>query len=128
MSKTPPAQIAVVDDEATVRKALARLLTASSFEPKLYASAREFIAAIEDNLPTCLVLDVHMPEFTGVDLLRYLQAQQKIIPTVVITAHDDKATRERCAALGATEFLVKPLNSDKLLESIKSATKKAGVD
>ena len=88
MSKSP-IRVAIVDDEASVRTALARLLSASSFEPKTYGSAREFIDSIRTDIPECLVVDVHMPDFTGLDLQRYLNRINKKIPTVVITAFDD---------------------------------------
>ncbi len=88
MSKSP-IRVAIVDDEASVRTALARLLSASSFEPQTYGTAREFIDFIRTDLPECLVVDVHMPDFTGLDLQRYLNRINKKIPTVVITAFDD---------------------------------------
>jgi len=87
MSKAP-IRVAIVDDEVSVRTALARLLSASSFEPKTYGSAREFIDSIRNDIPECLVVDVHMPDFTGLDLQRYLNSINKKIPTVVITALD----------------------------------------
>ena len=115
-------RVAIVDDEPSVRAALARLLGASSFEVKTYGSAREFIDSIGSGSPECLVLDLHMPEFTGLDLLRYLQGQNDKIPTVVITAFDDDEIRQRCAEFGAKAFLKKPLRGLVLIESIRAAT------
>jgi len=103
MSKSP-IRVAIVDDEPAVRTALARLLDASSFETKTYGSAREFIDSIRGGEPECLVVDVHMPDFTGLDLQRYLNGINKKIPTVVITAFDDAGIRERSAASGAKAF------------------------
>ena len=68
-----PIRVAIVDDEPAVRTALARFLDASSFETKTYGSAREFIDSIRNDEPECLVVDVHMPDFTGLDLQRYLR-------------------------------------------------------
>ena len=99
MSKAP-FRVAIVDDEASVRTALARLLSASSFEPTTYGSAREFIDFIRTDIPECLVVDVHMPDFTGLDLQRYLNRINKKIPTVVITAFDDAGVRERSTGVG----------------------------
>ena len=117
MSKSP-IRVAIVDDEASVRTALARLLSASSFEPQTYGTAREFIDFIRTDVPECLVVDVHMPDFTGLDLQRYLNRINKKIPTVVITAFDDAGVRERSTASGAKAFLTKPLHGPTLIEAI----------
>jgi FixJ family two-component response regulator len=124
MSKAP-FRVAIVDDEASVRTALARLLSASSFEPSTYGSAREFIDSIRTDIPECLVVDVHMPDFTGLDLQRYLNRINKKIPTVVITAFDDAGVRERSTASGAKAFLTKPLHGPTLIEAILKATGRA---
>lgn len=124
MSKSP-IRVAIVDDEPSVRTALARLLSASSFEPKTYGSAREFIDAIRTDVPECLVVDVHMPDFTGLDLQRYLNRINKRIPTVVITAFDDAGMREQSAASGAKVFLTKPLHGSTLIDAILTATGRA---
>jgi FixJ family two-component response regulator len=110
-----------VDDEPAVRTALARLLGASSFEAKTYGSAREFIDSIAHGVPECLIVDLHMPDFTGLDLQRYLNGIDKKIPTIVITAFDDAGTRERSVASGAKAFLTKPLHGPTLIEAIKDA-------
>lgn len=115
-------RVAIVDDEPSVRVALARLLDASSFETKTYATAREFIEATRKGAPECLVLDIHMPDFTGLDLQRYLQRTNKSIPIIIITAFDDTDIRERCAAYGATAFLTKPLQGAVLIDAIRTAT------
>jgi FixJ family two-component response regulator len=114
-------RVAIVDDEPAVRTALARLLVASSFEPKTYGSAREFIDSMGRDIPECLIVDVHMPGFTGLDLQRYLSQINKKIPTIVITALDDAATRERSTASGASAFLTKPLHGPILIKAIKDA-------
>jgi len=117
-----PTRVAIIDDEPSVRKALARLLQASAFETKTYGSAREFIASMPGGLPECLVLDVHMPDLSGLDLQKYLRRSNKQIPTVVITAFDDAEIRAECAASGATAFLTKPLHGPTLVEAINAAT------
>jgi FixJ family two-component response regulator len=116
-----PIRVAIVDDEPAVRTALARFLDASSFETKTYGSAREFIESIRGDEPECLVVDVHMPDFTGLDLQRYLNRINKKIPTVVITAFDDAGIRERSAASGAKAFLTKPLHGPTLINAIRHA-------
>jgi FixJ family two-component response regulator len=116
-----PIRVAIVDDEPAVRTALARLLEASSFEAKTYGSAREFIDCMGRDTPECLVVDVHMPDFSGLELQRYLNRINMKIPTVVITAFDDVATRERSSASGASAFLTKPLDGTALVHAIKEA-------
>lgn len=116
-----PIRVAIVDDEPAVRTALARLLEASSFAPKTYGSAREFIDSMGCDIPECLVVDVHMPEFTGLDLQCHLNRINNKIPTIVITAFDDAATRERSVASGASAFLTKPLDGPALIQAIKDA-------
>src|SRR5438445_815778 len=93
--------VAVVDDELPVRKALARLLTAASFDARSYGSAREFIASLRQEAPQCLIVDVHMPEFSGLDLQRYLNRAKLSIPTVVMTAFDDVDIRSQSVSNGA---------------------------
>jgi FixJ family two-component response regulator len=127
MSKAP-IRVAIVDDEPAVRTALARFLDASSFETKTYGSAREFIDSIRGGEPECLVVDVHMPDFTGLDLQRYLNRINKNIPTVVITAFDDAGIRERSAASGAKVFLTKPLHGPTLINAIRRAIRDKAPD
>src|SRR5436190_891940 len=78
-------RIAVVDDDASVRKALARLLTASSFDTKTYGSVREFMDVGTAKPPQCLVLDLHMPELSGLDL------QHQLHPAVEVLDHGGAA-------------------------------------
>lgn len=121
-------RVAIVDDEAPVRTALARLLSASSFEPRTYGSAREFIDSIRTDVPDCLIVDLHMPDFSGLDLQRYLNRIDKKIPTVVITAFDDAAVRELSMASGAKAFLTKPFHGPVLIDAILSVTGRARPD
>jgi FixJ family two-component response regulator len=114
-------RVAVVDDDAAVRKALARLLCACAFDIKTYGSAREFIKAGLEDLPACLVLDLHMPDISGLDLQRQLRSAGINIPTVIVTAHNDPGLRERCQSVGASAFLLKPLNQETLVSAINAA-------
>jgi FixJ family two-component response regulator len=114
-------RVAVVDDDASVRKALARLLSASSFDTSTYGSAREFLTSLAAGTPECLVVDLHMPELTGLDLQRHLMRAGVKIPTIVITAYSDPGIRERCQSAGVTAFLLKPLNGATLIGAINEA-------
>jgi FixJ family two-component response regulator len=117
-----PTRIAIVDDDAAVRKALARLLSASAFDIETYGSAREFLKSLKAGTPDCLVVDLHMPELTGFDLQRRLARAGIKIPTIVITAYNEPGLRERCQLAGASAFLSKPLDRSALIGAIHSAT------
>ena len=123
MVATSSLRVAVVDDDASVRKALARLLSASSFDTMTYGSAREFLGSLTAGKPDCLVLDLHMPELTGFELQRHLLQANIKIPTIIITAHNEPGLRERCQSAGATAFLLKPLDRSTLIGAINAATR-----
>ena len=113
--------IAVVDDEASVRKALRRLLAASELECSVFASGREFLESLQTQVPDCVVLDLHMPGLTGFDVQRELARVGVRIPAIIITAHDEPANRAQCLSAGAAAYLRKPLEEQVLLSAIGSA-------
>jgi FixJ family two-component response regulator len=122
MSKSNP-RIAVVDDNASVGNALRRLLETYSYKVQTFKSAREFIVALSHGVPECLIVDLQMPDMTGLELQRYLARTGTEIPTIVITAHDEPSTREMCIAAGAVAYLLKPLRKAVLIAAIDTATK-----
>jgi FixJ family two-component response regulator len=113
--------IAVVDDDLSVRKALAHLLAVKSYTTNTFGSAKEFLSSLDQQKPNCLVLDLHMPEWGGLDLQHHLLRNGIKIPTVIITAHDEIGLRERCSNAGASAFLVKPISVDALIDAIDTA-------
>jgi FixJ family two-component response regulator len=117
------ARVAIVDDDASVRRALARLLGVFSFVVDTYGSAREFIEALQSRVPGCLIVDLQMPDMTGLDLQRHLTQAGYHIPTIVITAHNQSGFREQCRAAGAAAYLIKPLHEDELIAAINAATR-----
>lgn len=114
--------VAVVDDDLSVRKALARLLRANSFEAETYGSAQAFLDSLNVRKPECLILDLHMPDFSGLELRQHLSLKGIDIPTVIITAHDEPGLQERVSLAGAAAFLTKPLTDKALIASINRAT------
>ena len=117
-----PIQIAIVDDDASVLRALSRLLGTCSYRTATYQSAREFLDSLQHGMPECLVVDMQMPEFTGLDLLHHLTRHGIRIPTIVITGHDEAGNRERCEAVGTRAYLLKPLEGEALIAAIEAVT------
>ena len=117
----PSPWIAIVDDDPSVLKALARLLRTRAVETRTYTSARDFLAALPDGRPECLIVDLQMPEMTGLELQRHLTRAGIQIPTIIITAHNEANMRELCEFAGATSFLLKPLQDTSLLAAINHA-------
>ncbi|HEX6690119.1 MAG TPA: response regulator [Burkholderiales bacterium] len=113
--------VAIVDDEEPVRKALRRLLRAAGLQAESYAGGQELLDAAAERAPDCVVLDLHMPGMSGLQLMRRLQAMQQRPPIVVVTAHDEPETRAQCLAAGATAYLRKPLDERLLLNAISAA-------
>ncbi len=113
--------VAIVDDEEGIRKALRRLLRASGLDAHAYATGEEFLSAAAQKRPDCLVLDLHMPGMSGLQVLRRLQATGEPLPVVVITAHDEPETRKQCMNAGADAYLRKPLEDRLLLKAISAA-------
>ncbi|HTC05755.1 MAG TPA: response regulator [Xanthobacteraceae bacterium] len=119
-----PRSIAIVDDDPSVLKALARLLATRSFAIKTYLSAPQFLASLPEGLPDCLIADLQMPEMTGMELQLNLARRGVPIPTIIITAHDEAGMRERCKSAGAVAYLSKPVSDTALFAAIESAVKR----
>jgi len=116
-----PTRIAVVDDDAAVRKALARLLIANGLHTETFASAQNFLDSLGERRPDCVVSDLQMPEMTGLELLLHLVGACIPIPAIIVTAFNEAGLRERCAAAGARAYLVKPLPGQVLIGAIVDA-------
>ena len=112
--------IAIVDDDPSVLKALARLLSTRSFNIRTYPSATQF-ASLPQGLPDCLILDLQMPKMNGLELLQYLNHRGVKIPTIIITAHDESGMRDRCKAAGSIGYLLKPVQETSLFAAIDAA-------
>jgi len=115
--------VAVVDDDESVRKALRRLLIASDLGVETFASGEEFLASLCAQSPDCLILDLHMPGLTGLEIQRQIARIGLRIPIVVITAYDETASREKCLTAGAAADLPKPLDGQVLLDAIAVAVR-----
>ena len=108
--------IAVLDDEPQFCKAIARLLKTHGFDVATFTHGEEFFAACAARLPNCLLLDLHMPEPNGFDVLKRIALQG--VPVLVITGHDQPGNAERVRDLGGVGYFLKPLKESQLLEAI----------
>jgi FixJ family two-component response regulator len=119
----PEAQpiVFVVDDDASVREALAGLMRSAGWKVELFASAREFLARARADAPSCLVLDLQLPDLSGLDLQRQMAEAHREIPIVFISGYGDIPTSVKAMKAGAIEFLTKPLVDDDVLESVRQA-------
>ena len=118
--------IFLVDDDASVRRALMRLIKSAGYGVEAFASAREFLdSQHEAGRPACIVLDVRMPGLTGLDLQRELQAVNANLPIIFITGHGDIPMSVTAMKAGAVDFLPKPIKDADLLAAIKQALARA---
>ena len=115
----------IVDDDRSVRKSLARLLTGAGYEVEVFASAREFLARPPHDGPSCLVLDVRMPGLTGLELQDTLVTAGRRWSIVFITGYADVPVSVKAMKSGAVDFLTKPVNRREILGAIDRALIKA---
>ena len=113
--------IAVVEDDASVRAALRRLLRAAHFDALSFASAEEFLQSDRRASVACLIVDINLPGMNGVELLRALAARGGVPPAVLITGSDDPATLELINRAAPVPHLRKPFSDDDLFDAISSA-------
>jgi FixJ family two-component response regulator len=113
-----------VDDDAAVRKGLARLLRSAGLAVATFDSPREFLDHHDPNAPGCLVLDVAMPGLNGLELQQALIAGGHELAIVFLTGHGDIPMSVQAMKRGAVDFLTKPVNDDDLLNAVRVAIEK----
>ena len=125
-SATPQAAptVFVVDDDISVRESLELLIGFAGWRPETFASAREFLARPRAFTPSCLVLDVSLPDLSGLDV-QELVADRVDMPVIFITGHGDIPTTVRAMKAGAVEFLTKPFDDEVLLGAIRHAIERS---
>ena len=117
----PTSTVFIVDDDDAVRKSLTLLLQSAGVTVEAFASAREFLERYDPYVPGCVVLDVRMPEMTGLELQEYLNVHGAIIPVIFITGHGDVPMAVEAMRHGAHDFLQKPFLDQDLLDRVRHA-------
>jgi len=110
--------VVVIDDDQEFRESLGRLLRSVGLDPRLFSSIADFVGSDRPDSPTCLVLDVRLPERSGLDFQRDLAAASVTLPIVFITGHGDISMSVQAMKAGAIEFLTKPFRDQDLLDAI----------
>ena len=114
--------IVVVEDDGSSRQAYQRVLSAAGFRAEAFASAESLLESGVAGRAACLVLDIHLPGLSGLELRRKLASAGSVQPPVIfITGHDAVAAREQAAALGAAAYLTKPFAGRTLVEAVTRA-------
>ena len=121
----PQPIVIVVDDDASVREAIASLVRSVRLDVHTFGSAQELLAAERLDRPACLVLDVRLPGSSGLDLQRELRARGVGIPIIFLTAYGDVPMSVRAMKEGAIEFLIKPFRDQDLLDAIQQALERS---
>jgi FixJ family two-component response regulator len=114
-------QIFVVDDDASVRKAIRRLLLSLHLPVRLFASAEEFLSVVPSGSRGCLILDLRLPGMTGLQLQKRVVSQEWKLPIIVVTAHEDDETRDTALRMGALAYLRKPFDRRQFLAGVHAA-------
>ena len=119
------ATVFIVDDDQSVRTALARLTRSASLHAETFASAKEFLEREHPDGPGCMVLDLSMPGSTGLELQQDMAAADIDLPIVFLTGHGNVPSSVKALKSGAVDFLEKPVDDDRLLSAIKGAVEQS---
>ena len=122
-STTGDLHLAIVDDEELIRVALGRYCSAVGMRVSTYSTGRALIDGLDDCLcaPDCLLLDAHMPDMTGLEILQQLVRRAVRFPTIVYSADDEPEAIKRYVAAGAVAYLRKPALADDIVDAITRA-------
>lgn len=121
MNRDSVAVIAIVDDDEAVRTATASLVRSIGYVARTFASGEEFLRALEDGEPSCLIADVQMPVMDGVELQETIVSSGRSFPIIFMTAFPDEATRQRVMTAGAFCYLNKPSDGETIIQCIENA-------
>jgi FixJ family two-component response regulator len=102
-------QIAIVDDDESVRRSLGRLVRTLHYETSQFSSAEAFLASLSASRPSCVLMDLHLPRLNGLETLERLCESGRSPPVIIMTGFDEPGTRERCLNAGAVDYMTKPI-------------------
>jgi FixJ family two-component response regulator len=122
----PVPVISIIDDDASVRVSTSRLIRALGYCAHTFASADDFLSSSCVDETRCIIVDVHMPGTSGIELQRVLNAQGRSLPIIFITAYPEEGTLAQALEGGAVAFLSKPFDARGLIEHIDRALKQSG--
>jgi FixJ family two-component response regulator len=111
----------VVDDDISVRESLEMLILAAGWRPEIFKSANEFLSFPHSDCPSCLLLDINLPDLNGLDLQQVMTVDRSEMPIIFISGYGDVPMTVRAMKAGAVEFLTKPINGEVLIEAIQDA-------
>jgi FixJ family two-component response regulator len=120
IAKTPTELVLVIDDDASMREAISRLLHAIGLTVRTFGSGREFLRTPLPDIPACVVLDVRLPDLSGLDLQREMVERGIHVPVIFITGHGDIQMSVQAMKAGAVEFLTKPFRDQELIDAVRS--------
>src|SRR6201986_1812081 len=115
----------VVDDDVSVRESLELLISSAGWQPETFVSAQEFLSRPRVLVPSCLVLDVNLPDLNGLDLQKHVAADRMDLPIIFITGYGDVPMTVQAMKAGAVEFLTKPFGDEVLLSAIRHAIERS---
>ena len=115
----------VVDDDVSVRESLELLIKFAGWQPETFASAGEFLGHPRTTIPSCLVLDISLPDLNGLELQKLIASERTDMPIIFITGHGDVPMTVQAMKGGAVEFLTKPFDDEVLLNAIRHAIKRS---
>jgi FixJ family two-component response regulator len=115
----------ILDDDIAVRESLAALVHRAGWQPEVFAAAHEFLSHPRVDAPSCLLLDVSLPDLNGLDLQERVAADRIDMPIIFMTGYGDVPMTVRAMKAGAVEFLTKPFDDDLLLDSITEAIERS---
>jgi len=125
-AKSQPKPIVfVVDDDVSVRESLELMIKFAGWQPETFASAGEFLARPRTSLPSCLVLDISLPDLNGLELQKMIASERTDMPIIFITGHGNVPMTVKAMKGGAVEFLTKPFDDEVLLSAIRHAIKRS---
>jgi FixJ family two-component response regulator len=111
----------VVDDDISVRESLEHLIRSAGWQPEIFESAQEFLSRPRVRVPSCLVLDVNLPDLNGLDLQKRVAVDRIDMPIIFVTGYGDVPMTVKAMKAGAVEFLTKPISGEVLLDAVEKA-------